>query len=390
VAITDGHGAAAPLLRRAVGALRSVDLPAAHEIGRLGLAGYAAEALWDAETLLELSDRRVALARNNGALLILPLALATRLRLHLFAGELAAAAALVDEVATVSEATGRGLPPYSAVALAAYRGHEDEAAELIGAARAKGRARSEGYALTLVDQAEAVLYNGLGRYGSACEAAQRGASHPHELALSTWSLPELVEAAARSDQPELAEDAWRRLAATTSAGGTEWALGIEARTRALVADDGDAEVHYQDALAHLARTGLGAELARAHLLYGEWLRRRTRRVDARDQLRIARRLFTEMGMEAFAERTRHELTATGETVRKRAPEFRDELTAQEAHIAELARSGLTNAEIGSQLFLSPRTVEWHLKKVFGKLGISSRLGLHDALATRDPEHAAVR
>jgi ATP/maltotriose-dependent transcriptional regulator MalT len=194
----------------------------------------------------------------------------------------------------------------------------------------------------------------------------------------------------RSNQRELAEDAVQRLAQTTSASTTDWALGIEARARALVSDHGDAEALYQDALVHLGRTPLGAELARAHLLYGEWLRRQARRVDAREQLRTARGMFAEMGMEAFAERTRRELTATGETVRKRAPEFRDELTAQEAHIAELARSGLTNAQIGSQLFLSPRTVEWHLKKVFGKLGISSRLGLHDALATRAPEGAASR
>jgi ATP/maltotriose-dependent transcriptional regulator MalT len=252
---------------------------------------------------------------------------------------------------------------------------------LMRTVRAEAGARGDGYALTLVDHAEGVLYNGLGRYRKACEAARRGAAHPHELALSTWSLPELIESAVRSDQPELAEDAMERLARSAGADGSDWALGIEARSRALVSDDGDAEALYQDALERLGRTRLRAELARAHLLYGEWLRRQARRVDAREQLRTARRMFTEMGMEAFAERARRELIATGETGRKRSPEFRDELTPQEEHIAQLARGGLTNAEIGGQLFLSPRTVEWHLKKVFGKLGISSRRGLHDALPT---------
>jgi DNA-binding NarL/FixJ family response regulator len=390
VAITEGCGAGAPLLYRAVDAFRLVEMPAAEEIRRLGLVIHAAETLWDAESLRELSDRRLALARRSGALRMLPLALSARARQHLIAGELVAAASLVDELAAVAEATGRGLPPYSAVALAAFRGNEDEAVELIRAVRAEAGARGDGYGLTLVDYAEAVLYNGLGRYRHACEAAQRGAAQPYELALSTWSLPHLVEAAVRSDQPELAEDAMQRLALTTSASGTDWALGIQARSRALVSDDGDAEALYQDALDRLGRIRLGAELAHAHLLYGEWLRRQARRVDAREQLRTARRMFTEMGMEAFAERTRRELSATGETVRKRAPAFRDELTPQEQHIAQLARNGLTNAEIGSQLFLSPRTVEWHLKKVFGKLGISSRLGLHDALPTQAPEGSAVR
>jgi DNA-binding NarL/FixJ family response regulator len=390
VTITDGYGAGAPLLSQAVSAIRNLEMPAAEAIRRLGLAIHAAEALWDEENLRELSGRRLALARRNGALRMMPLALSTQVRLNLLAGDLVAAASLVDEIAAVAEATGRGLPPYSAVALAAFRGHEDEAVELIRAVRAEASGRGEGFALTLVDHGEAILYNGLGHYRNACEAAQHAAAHPHELALSTWSLPNLVEAAARSDQRELAEDAMERLAETTRASGTDWALGIEARSRALVSDDGDAEALYQDALDRLGRTRLGAELARAHLLYGEWLRRQARRVDARDQLRTARRMFIEMGMEAFAERTRRELSATGETVRKRAPEFRDDLTAQEERIAQLARDGLTNAEIGSQLFLSPRTVEWHLKKVFGKLGISSRLGLHDALSVRAPESAAVR
>ncbi|MDA0167059.1 AAA family ATPase [Solirubrobacter ginsenosidimutans] len=381
VAITDGQGVAAPLLKEAVGAFRTVEMPDAQVLRLLGVAIYAAEALWDEDGMLELSRRCIALARQTGALRALPITLGFKVRLHLFSGELGAAASLVDEIAAIAAAIGRGLPPYSAVALAAFRGDEAEAAELIRAVRAEAGARGDGYALTLVDHAEGVLYNGLGHYRKACEAARRGAAHPHELALSTWSLPELIESAVRSDQPELAEDAMQRLARSAGADGTDWAPGIVARSRALVSEDGDAEALYQDALDRLGRTRLRAELARAHLLYGEWLRRQARRVDAREQLRAARRMFTEMGMEAFAERARRELIATGETVRKRAPEFRDELTPQEEHIAQLARGGLTNAEIGGQLFLSPRTVEWHLKKVFGKLGISSRRALHDALPT---------
>jgi DNA-binding CsgD family transcriptional regulator len=390
MAITDGQGAAASLLAAAVGAFRTVEMPDAQVLRLLGLATYAVEALWDEDGMLELSRRRIALARQTGALRVLPLTLSFRVRLHLFAGELGAAAPLVEEIATLAAAIGRVSPAYSAVALAAFRGHEAEAVELMREVRAVADARGEGYALTLADHAEGVLYNGLGNYRKAREAAQRGAAQPHELALSTWSLPELVEAAVRTGQPELAEDAMERLAHRTGAAGTDWALGIEARSRALVSDDGGAEALYREALDRLGRTRVRAELARAHLLYGEWLRRQARRVDAREQLRTARGMFTEMGMEAFAERTRRELIATGETVRKRAPEFRDELTPQEEQIAQLAREGLTNADIGGQLFLSPRTVEWHLKKVFAKLGISSRRELDEALPDRAPNAAALR
>ena len=320
---------------------------------------------------------------------MLPYALNNRVNLHLSAGELAAAASLIDELVAVKDAIGSELPPYSALALAAFRGREDEAAKLIRAVREQVGARGEGIALALLEHAEAVLYCALGRYPDACEAAQHGLDRPHELTFLTRLLPQLVEAAVRSNQRALAEDAMQRLAQSTSAAGTDWALGIEARSRALLSEDGDAEPLYQDALERLGRTRLRAELARAHLLYGEWLRRHGRRVDAREPLRTAHRMFTEMGMEAFAERTRRELIATGETVRKRQPEARDDLTPQEEQIARLARDGLTNAEIGGQLFLSPRTVEWHLKKVFSKLGISSRLGLHEALRTRAADAAPV-
>jgi DNA-binding CsgD family transcriptional regulator len=382
VVITDGYGAGAPLLKQAVGTFRTAELPVEDANRWMWLATHAAHDLWDDESWEELCDRHVALARQTGALTLLPLALNARVNLHLFAGELAAAASLADEFAAVTEAIGNGFQPNGTLALAAFRGRQEEAVELVRAIRSEAGPRGDGMALTLVDHAEAVLYNGLGRYREACEAAQRGAAYPNELAFSAWSLPQLVESAVRTDQLALADDAMQRLAQTTNATGTDWALGVEARSRALVSDDGSAERFYRDAVDRLGRTRLRAELARAQLLYGEWLRRQGRRVDAREQLRAAHELFSDIGMEGFALRSRRELTATGETVRRRQPETRDELTPQEEQIAQLARDGLTNVEIGSQLFLSHRTVEWHLRKVFGKLGISSRLGLHDALPSR--------
>ncbi|MDA0164397.1 AAA family ATPase [Solirubrobacter ginsenosidimutans] len=389
VQITDGYRAGAPLVKRAVTAFRRADMPAPDAIRWLWMAAYAAQDVWDDEGWEELSERHVTLTRQAGALAMLPFALNGRVNLHLSAGELPAAASLIDELVAVKDAIGSGLPPYSALALAAFGGREDEAAKLIRAVREQVGARGEGIAMALLEHAEAMLYCALGRYPDACAAARHGLDRPHELSCLTRLLPQLVEAAVRSNQRALAEDAMRRLAESTSAAGTDWALGIEARSRALISEGEDAEPLYQDALERLGRTRLSAELARTHLLYGEWLRRLARRADAREPLRTAHHMFTEMGMEAFAERTRRELIATGETVRRRQPEARDDLTPQEGQIARLARDGLTNAEIGGQLFLSPRTVEWHLKKVFSKLGISSRRGLPEALPTRAADPAPV-
>jgi DNA-binding CsgD family transcriptional regulator len=377
--ITDGHEAGAPVMKRAVGEFRRDDLPLSDGIRWLWHATHAAHDVWDDESWEVLCTRHVRLARQVGALAVLPLALSARIGLHLFAGELDQAASLVDEVDSVGEATGNRLPPYGALALAAWQGREIEASSMIDAARTDLVPRGEGMGLTLVDHAAAVLYNGLGRYEDACEAAQHGASHPQELAFSTWSLVQLVEAAARSDQPARARDALERLARTTGPSGTHWARGIEARSRALVSDGETAEEQYRGAIEHLSRTRLRGELARAHLIYGEWLRREGRRVDARDQLRIAHDMLTEFGMQAFCERAGRELLATGEKVRKRTDETRGDLTPQERQIARLARDGLSNPEIGSMLFLSPRTVEWHLHNVFTKLGISSRAKLREAL-----------
>jgi DNA-binding CsgD family transcriptional regulator len=387
VVITDGYAAGAALLKQAVYVFRTADMSRRDAIRWLWLAGHAAHVLWDDESWEELSDRHVALARQAGALAMLPLALAARVAVHLTAGELASAAALTDEIVAILVATDSNPPTYSTVGLAGFRGREAEAEPLIDEVRARVAPRREGIGLTILEHAEAVLYIGLGRYQEACAAAQRGAADPPELGYSTAALVQLVEAAVRSDQPALADDALQQLARSTRASGTDWALGTEARSRALVADDGGAEALYQEAIERLARTRARPDCARAHLVYGEWLRRQGRRVDAREQLRTAHRLFTDMGMEAFAERSRRELTATGETVRKRKAETRDDLTPQEEQIARLARDGLSNADIGAQLFLSPRTVEWHLRKVFGKLEISSRIGLHDALPASDRQVA---
>ena len=317
--ITEGYAAGAPLLRQAVNAFRTEDMPPADAMRWLWLATHAAHDLWDDESWEELCDRHVGLARQAGALTMLPIALSTRIGLHLFAGELATAASLNDEVAAVTEATGSGLPPYGALALAAFRGREAEAAELIRAARAELGPRGEGMGLTLVEHAAAVLYNGLGRYEEACAAAERGAAHPQELAFSDLgrcrSSSKRRSAATSPSSPTTRCSGWRR---STGPSGTDWALGVEARSRALISDDAGAERFYREALDRLGRRQMRADLARAHLLYGEWLRRKRRRVDARTQLRAAHDQFTSMGMDGFAERARKELVATGEKVRKRA------------------------------------------------------------------------
>jgi DNA-binding CsgD family transcriptional regulator len=379
VTITQGHAAGASLLRRAVHAFGTDEVSDAEAIRWLWLAAHAAHDLWDDNAWDVLCTRHLRLARQAGALTVLPLALSSRVGLHLFAGELGQAAVLVEEIAAVNEVTRGRLPPYAALALAARQGRESTASELIREAREQLVPRGEGMGLTLVDHAEAVLLNGLGRYEEALVAAEHGAQNPQELGFATLSLPELVEAASRTQHPAAAAGALDRLAEVTRASGTDWALGVEARSRALISGGQVAEDLYRDAIERLGRTRVPMELARAHLLYGEWLRRGGRRVDARHHLRTAHELLTAMGADGFADRTRHELLATGETVRKRAVGTLDGLTPQEALIARLAGQLRTNPEIGAQLFLSPRTVEWHLRKVFSKLGVTSRRELSSAL-----------
>jgi DNA-binding CsgD family transcriptional regulator len=377
--ITEGYAAGAAPLLRAVQAFRTQEIAVPDALRWLWLATHAAHDLWDDESWEALCERHIRLARRAGALTLLPLALSARIGLHLFAGELSMAASLNDEVAAITEATRSGLPPYGALAIAAYRGREAEAAGLVRATRADLEPRGDGMGLTLVEHAAAVLYIGLARYEDARGAAERGAANPQELAFSAWSLPQLVEAAVRDDRPALAADAMARLAEIADAVGTEWALGAAARSRALTTEGAPAEDHYREAIERLGMTRVHAEYARAKLVYGEWLRRESRRSDSREQLRTAHEMFADMGMEAFAERARRELRATGETVRRRSEESPDHLTPQEEQIARLAREGLSNLEIGARLFLSPRTIEWHLRKVFSKLGITSRVALREAL-----------
>ena len=298
--------------------------------------------------------------------------------LHMHAGELGAASALLDEADVIDEITGNPPLIYASLMLAAWRGHEAQAVALIDAGVEAANAQGEGRAITLAGLATAILNNGLGRYESALTAAQRACEHD-DLSLYGWALIELIEAAVRCGRREVAAVALRRLDEHTRASGTDWALGIEARSRALLTDGQAADALYREAIERLARSRGTTHLARAHLVYGEWLRRENRRLDAREELRRAHDTFIRIGADAFAERARRELLATGETVRKRTDETHAELTAQEAQIARLARDGHTSAEIGSRLYLSPRTVEWHLRTVFTKLGINSRQELRAAL-----------
>ena len=275
----------------------------------------------------------------------------------------------------VTEATGSRIAPYGELCFAALRGREGEASALASTTKEEVVSRGEGVAIGVADWATAVLHNGLGHYDEALVAAEHASAYATDVGPGKWGLVELVEAAARCGLPERGTDAVRRLSESTSASGTDWALGVEARSRALLSEGETADRLYREAIERLGRTRMGAELARAHLVYGEWLRRENRRIDARDQLRAAHEMLTNMGMEAFADRAHRELLATGETVRKRTVDTLTDLTAQETQIAKLARDGRTNQQIGSQLFISPRTVEWHLGNVFTKLGITSRKDL---------------
>ena len=380
---TQGYAAAATTLKGALHAFRHERMSEEDALRWLWLACRIARALGDDASWDELTHRQVQLARNAGALSLLPIALIERFGVQLFVGDLDAAASLVAEAEAVVEATGSQLAPQGAIALAAWRGHEAEASALIQASRQEVERRGEGLWLIATEWASAVLFNGLGRYQDALAAAEQAAEHPHELGLSTWVPTEIIEAAVRSGDPERAAGPLRRLQEISRAAGTDWALGVEARSRALLSDGEAAERLYREAIERLGRTRIRVALARAHLLYGEWLRRENRRVDAREQLRIAHQLYSSMGMEGFAERARRELSATGETVRKRSVTTRGELTAQEMQIARLAKNGLSNPEIAARLFISARTVQYHLGKVFTKLAISSR-GQLDRVLPSEP------
>jgi DNA-binding CsgD family transcriptional regulator len=380
--ICEGYPAGAPVLRRAVSAFRGTDVSSEEGLHWLWLACRAALIVWDYDSFEVLSERQVTLARDAGALITLPIAFNMRSTAYLYAGEFTPAASMAAQAESVTEATGSSIAPYGAVALAAYRGQEAQAAHVIQAATDDAERRGEGRALSFIGWAAAVLYNSVGRYEEALAAAQRGSEDSPAVQFAGWALVELVEAAVHSGVPERAAGAVQRLSDIARACETDWVLGVEARSRALVSDGEDAEDLYREAIDRFGRTRLRVELGRAHLVYGEWLRRQRRRRDARDQLASAHEIFDSVGAAAFAERARIELRASGGQVRERAVETPDTLTAQEALIARLAGDGASNPEIAAQLFISPATVAYHLRKVFTKLGVSSRSQLARALPPR--------
>jgi DNA-binding CsgD family transcriptional regulator len=378
VRLADGYLAAAPTLKEALRRYRAEPLV----LDWLSVSyNMVAMDLWDDEAWFELAAGQVRLARANGTLSWLPFALDYLAEFHVQAGELLKAAASLMERERVEPGTREVTLPYVPLLLAAWRGDAPGAAELAEEMTQGASDRGEGAALTYRDYAQAVLHNGLGNYRLAAEAAH-GASVVDEIVISPWALYELVEAAVRSDQQERARAAADQLSQLAVASASNWARGAAARSRALVSGGPAAEEEYREAIELLGSTRMATHLARARLVYGEWLRRENRRIDARIQLRSAFDAFTSMGAEAFADRARRELQATGEKVRKRSEDARTDLTPQEEEIAQLAREGRTNTEIGAQLFIGRRTVEWHLSKIFAKLDISSRGELEQALRKR--------
>jgi DNA-binding CsgD family transcriptional regulator len=375
---TDGRAVAIPILQRAANAVAPMP---EEDVLRWGwIAPMASHVTWDSDGSSAIYERQAKIVRGAGALVELPVYLSSLALDRVWNGDLAGARLLIAESDTVAAATGSQLPPFAALRLLSMQGREADASTLIAATIEQATARGQGLAVRIAQWAAAVLYNGLARYDEAAAAARQVTANDIDPYPQMWALPELVEAAARTGETDVARTALDRLVEMTRPAGTDWGLGTEVRSRALLSDGENAELLYREAIERFGRTGLRPELARAHLLYGEWLRREGRRSDAREQLRTAHHTFAAIGMEAFAERTRRELVATGETVRKRSAETRDELTPQEEQIVRLARDGLSNPEIAAELFLSSRTVEWHLRKVYMKLGISSRRELWAASA----------
>jgi DNA-binding CsgD family transcriptional regulator len=376
--VTDGRAAAVPTLQRAAAAM--ADLPP-RDLLRWGwvVSGVSA-AVWDDRAMRTMSGRAVDVARAAGALTELPFCLASLGLATTWTGDFAGAAAIVDEADVVAAATGVPIAPHVKLRLGALKGHTADTEPLISASVEEAGANGPLVGVTVAQWSAAVLYNGLARYEQALAAAQISAQIP-ELWVSVWVLPELVEAAVRVGEADQAGGALDRLADAAEPCDTDWAQGILARCRALVSRGARADGLYRRAIERLGRTQLRPELARAHLVYGEWLRRQRQRVEARGHLRSAYEMFAAMGMEAFAERARRELLASGESIRKHKLEASSggELTPQEKQIALLVREGFSNPEVGSRLFLSPRTVEWHLRKIFIKLSITSRRQLRDAL-----------
>jgi DNA-binding CsgD family transcriptional regulator len=381
---TAGYAAAAPGLNRALELFLALDAGSAVAHRWFWLTGGRAGAiialeLWDFESFQTLAVRQVQVARDTGALVQLRFAINFLVEMHILRGDLSAAAGLIEEDRLIGEVTGPPVTSHLAMMLRAWLGQSAEASELIHSNAREAADRGLGMMVNFTYIMDAMLHNGLGRHEAARDAAWRAFEHDH-FGFGSLVVPELAEAAARTGEVAMVRAVLNWMTERTRVTPTEWALGTEAMIRALLSEGDSADSHYRESIGHLDRTPVRAHLARVHLLYGEWLRRENRRLDARAELRTAHDMLSAMGAAALAERARRELAVTGETVRRRTPETASELTAQEAHIARLAVGGLTNAEIGAQLFLSVRTVEWHLRKVYTKLGVASRRELRSALA----------
>jgi DNA-binding NarL/FixJ family response regulator len=377
--ISDGYQTGVPVLKEALSLFRGDNLSAEERLRWSWVAGSTAGFIWDHDTWDLLTARQERLARDVGALSVLPITLSARVGVSVFAGDMMTARSLVDQVQVVTDASDNKRFPNAGLFVAAFRGDEREARELIETISRDSQARGEGLAVTVALWATAVLCNGTGQYEEAFRAANEALRDPNDIWYSGLATVELIEAASRTSRVEQAEPTLQRLVESTDASGTEWALALQARCRALLVDGAQAETLYQEALERLLPTRLRLDLARTHLLYGEWLRRHQRQRDARDQLRRADRLFEEFEMSGFVDRARAELLATGEKARKRAVDTPLELTPQESRVSELAARGATNHDIAEQLFISPATVEYHLSKVYRKLGIRSRTQLANVL-----------
>jgi DNA-binding NarL/FixJ family response regulator len=383
--VIDGYAVAAPKLKRALGAFRERERAEEAWLRWVPHAAHTALLLWDFESWRAITEQQVQAARADGALIALPISLSARIAVHVFAGELAAATELVEEAETIADVTGSRVPSYGRVLIAAWKGGEHLASELLATTATAAEPYGEGLGVTIAQWGRAVLYNGLGRYELASAAAEQASEDPPEgqraaQGISNWALIELVEAAVQLGDADRATDTLRRLSEQTRASGTDWALGVEARSRALITGDED---DYREAIERLGRSGASAFLARSRLIYGEWLRRSGRRADARRELRAAYEHFVSMGCAAFAGRAERELRSAGETTGARRVDRPVVLTAQEARIARMARDGLSNADIGARLFISKRTVQYHLHKVFAKLQVTSRNQLATVL-DQDP------
>jgi DNA-binding NarL/FixJ family response regulator len=382
--VAEGRAAAAPLLRRLTATFADEASPVQENFRWGWLTTTPPNVLWDMDSWQAISARNLKEARDAGALARLPIDLADWAIFLTSCGDFGAAAVTIAEAEAMTRATGTQIAPYAQMLLAAFRG-QTEALPLIESTIRDAETGGQGLSVQWAEWNSAILFNGLGRYDEALASAQRAAEETLQLQFTPWALTELIEAAVHTGKPDLAAGALERVIAATAPSTTDWGRGIQARCQALLSKGESAERLHREAIERLARTRRRPDLARAHLLYGEWLRREKRRVDGREHLRIAREMLVAIGMQAFAERARLELQATGENVRKRTADTRDDLTAQERQIARLAREGLSNPEIGARLFLSPRTVEWHLRNVFAKLGIRSRRDLPDALAGSDTQ-----